>query len=141
MSWSDAISDINYLAVVLGVLVSLIIGAVWYAPGLFGGSWMKLVGLKKSEMDDKGGMGVMMTMSVVFYFLVSLVVAAIMKMSGAEGLAEGLLMGSIIGFVFGYGPMAVSYVYARRRFELSMIDGGYIVVTLAAIGAIIGYIG
>jgi len=141
MSWADALQNINYLGVVLGVLASMIIGMVWYNPKVWGEQWIKLVGFKKKDLTDKQGMPVMMTISVVFYFLVAITVAALLEMTSASGTGDGVLMGAIIGFVFGYGPLSVTYVYAKRRFELSMIDGGYIVVTTAVIGAILGFIG
>lgn len=141
MSWADALETINYTSVLLGTLIALALGAVWYAPGAFGKQWATLVGLKKKEMEDKRGMGVMMTMSALFYAMVSVVIAALVEMTGAEGVAEASLMGAILGFTFGFGPLAVTYVYARRRFDLSLIDGGYILVTCAAIGAVVGILG
>jgi len=141
MSWADALQNINYLGVVLGVLASMIIGMVWYNPKVWGEQWIKLIGFKKKDLTDKQGMPVMMTISVVFYFLVAITIAALLEMTSASGTGDGVLMGAIIGFVFGYGPLSVTYVYAKRRFELSMIDGGYIVVTTAVIGAILGFIG
>ena len=141
MSWADALENINYLGVALGAVISLVIGAVWYAPGAFGKMWANLIGFKKKDLEDKSGMGVMMSMSVVFYFLASLVVGALYQMTGADGAAEGLLLGAILGFAFGFGPMAVTYGFARRKFDLSLIDGGYVVVTCAAIGLVIGFVG
>jgi hypothetical protein len=141
MSWAEALENVNFTGVLLGTLASLIIGYVWYEPRVFGKQWMELVGLKKKEMEDKQSMPVMMVMSIVFYFLVSITIAALLNMSGASGAGDGVLMGAILGFIFGYGPMSVAYVFARRRFELSMIDGGYIVVTTAVIGAVLGLVG
>lgn len=141
MSWADALENINYLGVALGVVAALAIGAIWYAPGAFGTMWGSLVGLKKKDMEDRSGMAVMMTMSVVFYAIVSLITSALYVMTSSDGMAEGLLLGAILGFTFGFGPLAVTYVFARRKFDLSLIDGGYIVVTCAVIGAVIGYIG
>lgn len=141
MSWAEALENVNYLAVALGALASLAIGALWYAPKTFQPRWAEQVGLKKKQIESRDGMALMMGQSVLFYSLVSLVTAAIMQMTGSTGIGEGLLMGLILGFVFGFGPMVVTYGFARRRFELSLIDGGYIVVTTVAIGAIIGAIG
>ena len=141
MSWAEALENINYLGVALGTVAALIIGAIWYAPGAFGKMWAELIGFKKKDLEDRSGMAVSMTMSVIFYAMVSLITSALIEMTGAVGVGEGLLMGAILGFVFGFGPMAVSYGFARRKFELSLVDGGYIVTTCAAIGAVIGYIG
>lgn len=141
MSWVDALENINYLAVLLGALVSLAIGAAWYAPAVFGNKWAKLVGLKKKDMEDTSGMPVMMATSIIFYGLISLVIGLMISMTGSEGLGEGLVLGAILGFVFSFGPMAVTYGFARRKFELSVVDGGYAVITCAVIGAIIGQLG
>ena len=141
MSWAEAFENINYLSVALGAIASLVLGAFWYSPKVLGKKWAVQVGLKKKDMESKDGLAVMMITSVIFYSLVSLFTAALMQMTGAEGIGEGLLMGLILGFVFGFGPLLVTYSFARRMFDISLIDGGYIVVTTLAIGTIIGAIG
>ena len=141
MSWADALENVNYLSVVLGAVAALLIGAAWYAPQAFGKQWAALIGLKKKDLENREGMGVMMTMSVVFYFLASLTTALLFEMTAGEGGGDGLLLGAILGFVFGFGPLSVTYVFARRRFDLSLIDGGYIVTTMAVIGTVIGLVG
>ena len=35
---------INYLAVIVAALVAMVIGYVWYLPGVFGAQWMALAG-------------------------------------------------------------------------------------------------
>ncbi|HEY4267070.1 MAG TPA: DUF1761 domain-containing protein, partial [Galbitalea sp.] len=40
--------SINYIAVILATLSSMIIGSVWYTPKVFGNYWMKLSGVKPS---------------------------------------------------------------------------------------------
>ena len=35
---------INYLAVVLAAISAMVIGAIWYNPGVFGTQWMALAG-------------------------------------------------------------------------------------------------
>ncbi len=95
MSWADALQNINYLGVVLGVLASMIIGMVWYNPKVWGEQWIKLVGFKKKDLTDKQGMPVMMTISVVFYFLVAITVAALLEMTSASGTGVVVLLGAI----------------------------------------------
>ena len=33
--------DINYIAVILATLSSMLVGTVWYTPKVFGNYWMK----------------------------------------------------------------------------------------------------
>jgi len=41
--------ELNYLAIIAAAIASMLIGWLWYGP-LFGKQWMKLAGLKKSDM-------------------------------------------------------------------------------------------
>ena len=62
--------EINYLAILLGALVPMVMGFIWYSPMLFGNAWMKSIG--KTEEDlKKGNMPVIMGLS----FLLSAVMA------------------------------------------------------------------
>lgn len=141
MQWIDALEGISYLSVLAGVVTSIVTGFLWYSPGAFQNQWAKLVGLKRSELENKGAMQVLFGTSIMFYTVVSVVIALLLEMTGSMDFSSGLLMGVILGFAFGFGPMAVTYTIARRKFDLALIDGGYVVVTCAAIGAIIGYLG
>ena len=43
--------SVNYLAVVVAAVVSIIIGSLWYSPLLFGNVWMRLQRFTKKDMD------------------------------------------------------------------------------------------
>ena len=41
--------DVNYLSVFLGLVISMVLGFIWYAPAVFGNAWMQELGKKKRE--------------------------------------------------------------------------------------------
>ena len=43
---------VNYLAIVTGAVLSMIIGAIWYGP-LFGKKWMEIVGVNTADEESK----------------------------------------------------------------------------------------
>lgn len=47
------LSEINYLAVLVATLSTMVLGFLWYSPVLFGNAWVKLRNMKMEEM--KGG--------------------------------------------------------------------------------------
>ena len=48
--------EINYWAVILATLSSMIVGSIWYAPKVFGNYWMKTAGVTPSgKMSDATG--------------------------------------------------------------------------------------
>lgn len=138
MTWGESLENINYIAVVVGTLATLALGAFWYSPKVLGKSWAKLVGLKQKDLDDKDAMPFLMANSIIFYFIASVVLAALMQLSGLVEPFEGLTMGAIMGFAFAFGPLSVTYGFAKRKYELTLIDGGYMIVALAASGWVIG---
>lgn len=45
--------DINLWAVLVCVVLSIIFGAIWYGPLLFGKKWMEIIGLKDMTEEQK----------------------------------------------------------------------------------------
>ncbi|MBI2935798.1 MAG: DUF1761 domain-containing protein, partial [Chloroflexi bacterium] len=43
-------SEINYLAVIVGVVLNMVAGALWYSPLLFARPWMKEVGMTEEDI-------------------------------------------------------------------------------------------
>ena len=45
----------NYLAVGVAALATILIGALWYSPLLFGNIWLKATGYTQEQMREKTG--------------------------------------------------------------------------------------
>ncbi len=67
--------SINYLAVVVAAVASMIIGAIWYSPRVFGRMWMRLTG---KTMDQMAGQNAGRAYLVTFFG--SLVMAWVLAM-------------------------------------------------------------
>jgi hypothetical protein len=46
---SEITTNVNWLAVIVGAVLSFILGALWYSPKLFGMKWAEGVGVKLPE--------------------------------------------------------------------------------------------
>ena len=55
--------EVNYLAVFLAAVSSMIVGSIWYARGVFGETWAKLAGIKLGDMK---GSNVILVMGLTF---------------------------------------------------------------------------
>ncbi len=42
--------DINWFGIIAGTIVAMVLGMIWYGPGVFGKKWMKAVGLTEEQM-------------------------------------------------------------------------------------------
>ena len=86
-----SMSGINWLAVVVGVVVSNVVGFLWYGP-LFGNIWLRIIGKKREDIEASPSMyAVTAVASLVTMVVLAMVVAAF----GAETFVDGLVAGAV----------------------------------------------
>ncbi|MFC2161951.1 DUF1761 domain-containing protein [Acidobacteriota bacterium] len=128
-------SDLNWLAIITGTVFSMFLGFIWYGP-LFANTWMKLVGLKKEDVNAKDSMKGMF-ISIIGSFIASACLAVIVKWMG-HGLDKGLLAGALFSFAFVVTTIFSNDAYEKRPLSLTLINAGYRFVYFAVVGAILG---
>ena len=142
MNWIDGLGNINYWGVTAAAFSSFVLGFVWYLWPVFGKPWAKSLGITKTEADNTDGLGGVFLMSIVGGVATAILLAVLMKATGTDGLVEGAIFGALIGFVFRYlSSLLYHNGFARRPMQLTTIDGGYDIVQLVIMGALIGFIG
>ena len=87
---------INYLAVLVAAVVSMVLGAVWYGP-LFGKKWSELMGWSSMTPEQTAEMKKASKKSYFWMFLSSLVMAYVtawvMGVAGVTDFSGGLEVG------------------------------------------------
>jgi hypothetical protein len=130
-------TGVNLVAVIVAAVTYFIIGAVWYSPILFGNEWLKEMKIKPTGMK-KDRMALCMGGSFASELLTAFVLAAVVRVSNADGLVPG----ANAGFLLGVGLLATSiitnYLYEDRSLKLYAINAGYHVASFTAMGAILG---
>ena len=132
-----ALGEINYLAVVVGVLLNMAGGALWYSPVLFANPWMAANGFTKKEIEAKGGAAKGYVVSVVASIVITLVLAVIVEAAEADKALHGLALGLLAGLGFVATTAAANYAFEDRPLKLYFINIGYPVVMFAVIGTLL----
>jgi len=135
-------AGVNYLAVVIAAVVAWLAGAGWYTT--FGKSWMAALGLTPEKMQEaKSQPGAYLPF--VYAFIVNLimawVLAGVLFHIGALSLRRGVISAALCWLGFVITTMWVNNSFARRDRRLLAIDGGYWLIALLLMGAIIGAMG
>ena len=128
-------TSINWFAVLIAGLSAFILGGVWYSPALFGKSWMKENDMTVDEVQ-KGNKAKIFGWS----FILSLVMAANLAMFLADpkmDLAMAIVYGLLTG-VWIFCGIAIVGLFEHKSARYIFINGGYMLVTLSLMGAIIG---
>jgi hypothetical protein len=128
-------STINWLAVAVAAVSAFAVGGIWYAPPVFGNSWMAENKLTAEELA--GG-------SKPKIFGVTFLFSALMAVNLALFLADSetdMTWGATAGFlagVFTFSAIAIHSLFELKSWHLIFINGGYSVVSLTLMGIIIG---
>lgn len=155
--------NVNFLALLLAALSTLVVGFIWYNPKVFGNIWMKEAGLK--EEDVKGtNMVKIFGLSIVYAFLISFILQMLtIHQFGALGMVggdptkalpsynafmadygtafrtfkHGALHGFLTGLFLAFPLIGTNAVYERRSFKYVLVTGGFWIVCFTIMGGII----
>jgi Protein of unknown function (DUF1761) len=140
------LSSINWLAVLVAGISAFVVGGIWYSPGLFGNAWMKDNNFTEEQIKSGGNKGKIFGWTFIF----SLLMAANLGMFLADTPPEctgncaqkaDMSWGAIAGFLAGiwtFCAIAIHSLFEQKPWRLILINGGYSVVALILMGAIIG---
>lgn len=132
---------VNYFAVLLCAVSSMIIGSLWYGP-IFGREWMKLVGFTPQSMEKAKKS---MTQTYILMFISSLVMAWFLfhfiwyAAPGSYTLFISIKVAvyAWIGFIATVSFTKYLFSPEKKSAKLLYIETGYHLVSLIAMGAII----
>ncbi|SFR83579.1 Protein of unknown function [Agromyces sp. CF514] len=134
------VPEINYWAVLLATLSSMLVGSIWYARGVFGTRWAKLANV---DMDRPGASAVG---PIIVTVLVSFVTAWVL--AGATTIAWHFYGGSYLGsalftaVILWAGLTAARFIthdaFEGRPSSLTIMNIAHELVTLVVMGLIIG---
>ena len=126
--------NINYLAALVAAVSSLLIGGVWFSPILFARAWQREAQLT----DDQVQRGAGKALGGAFVLALVIALNLAMFLGPHAGIAWGAGAGALAGIGWATASLATVYLFERRSLMLIVIDGGYLAVSYAAMGAIIG---
>ena len=135
---------LNYLAIVIAAIASMVLGFLWYGP-IFGKQWMKEMGFSKEKMDQskKAGMTKSYALMAVGSLVMSFVLANALVFASTYLKASGVFAGLMVGFWNWLGFVAPvtlgSVLWEGKSWKLWFLNNGYYLVTLSVMGAILAY--
>ena len=155
--------EINFLALFVAALSTLVIGFIWYNPKVFGTIWMKESGLTEEKMKG-ANMPLIFIMAVFFAFLISMVLQFLTihqwgafsmtggnvttaKPSYAAFMADygtafrtfkhGAFHGFLTGLFLAFPMIATNALFERKSWKYTFINSGYWIICFMVMGGII----
>lgn len=126
--------EINWWALLAAALINMVIGAIWYSPGVFGKHWAKLTG-HKTEGGAMANSGY--AVSVIGALLQAFVLVHFVRYAGAISFWKGLETGFFLWLAFVLIVMAAMNAFEGRKWRLVQINSGYWLLVLAVNGGLL----
>ena len=136
--------EVNYLAVLIAAVVTVPLGFLWYSPYVLGKQWMRERGMTAESMKkSQSEMGKWYAVSLVVALITAYVLSHVMVLSenffGYPMLQVGLTTAFWMWLGFVMPVQLTATIFSdKRNWTLFGIDTGYQLVSLFAMGVVIG---
>jgi len=134
-------AGINFWAVLVCAVATMVIGFLWYSPILFAGPWMRLMGIdcndkaKLAEMQK--GAGKLYGISLVASIVSAVVLAKIIDLTSVNTIPYGMKIGFAVWLGFVTTVQLTGALFSKQPTKLYLINTGYQLVCYLAMGAIL----
>lgn len=137
--------EVNFWAVLVATVSSFIVGMIWYAPGVFGEKWRKLIKMDKKVMD-KGPAPSAWVLTVLGAFLQAYVLACVTFLMANHFDDNSWMQSALMSGLWMWAGFQLSMILTHDSFEqrplnLSVLTAGNQLATLMAMALAIGWIG
>jgi len=128
--------QLNYWAILVSALVVMVLRLAWYAKPFLGRFWLKHIEKTETELKKKAPTGKYVTI-----FVLALVFAYIFShfidYAGATTVGEGMRTGLWLWLGFVATTLFSSSFFESRPLKPTLVDAGYYLICLLAVGAIL----
>lgn len=153
--------EMNYLAILVSSLSTLLVGFVWYNPKVFGTIWMRETGMTE-EKAKQGNMAKIFGLTIFYSLMLALTLPQLVNhevgaLQAAGGNANdpalleflkvhhgkflsfkhGALHGIFAGIFFALPITAINALFEQKSWKYILVNAGYWIVSFAIMGAIL----
>ena len=157
--------EINFIALLVAAIVTLVVGFIWYHPKVFGTIWMKENNFTAEDLK-KGNMLKIFGLTYLFSLMITMILMALtIHQSGAFGMIggppmldhakpsftafmtdygtayrtfkHGALHGFMAGLFFALPLIGINGLFERKSWKYILIHAGFWAVCLTLMGGIV----
>ncbi len=154
----------NFLAIALASLVTVLVGFIWYHPKVFGTIWKREAGLSEEQLNGGNKIKIILFTVILSFMMTVIIMSLTIHQTGAYGMIGGIvtddtlpsfqifmndygavfrtfkhgaLHGFITGLFFAFPINAINGLYELKSAKYVFINSGYWILSLTIMGAII----
>jgi hypothetical protein len=127
-----SLASVNWLAVAVGMVVSMFLGFLWYGP-LFGKTWLRLIGKSPEEIESDPTMYIK---TAVAAFVAMLFLNLVVTNVGPASFLGGFVVGALTFIGFGATQTFVYTTFEGPSEKVWFLFGAYQIIVFAIMGGV-----
>jgi hypothetical protein len=131
------IENINWIAIILCGVSTVVLGMLWYSPLMFYKAWAADGGITPERAKTLSMPKAAISTVILGMFAAFVMATFIPPGSGA---LHGISYGFRAGLFFVGAFTAINYIWSLRTVRMTLIDAGYQTVQFTIYGALIGWL-
>ena len=129
-----AYPHVSLIGIIAGAVAQFVLGFVWYSQMTpIGKRWASEMGI-----DTSGSPGAEMLVFPIGSIFAAWATAMVVGWSGAHGAMNGILSAWVVAIAVAAQVVAAGVANEKLSLTLTLINGGYLVVGYAIMGALLG---
>lgn len=132
--------QVNYWAVLLAAVSTMVVGSIWYAKPVFGKTWMKLVQL--DEKKASAGAAKALSLTFVLSLLTAYVLAHVTYLAhsffGNSFFQDAVSTAFWVWLGFVMTRLVTHALFEQRNHKITLLSVGNEFVTIMVMGVVIG---
>lgn len=134
----DSLSDVNWLAMIVGAVVYFGLGGFWYSPAGFGKAWMRSVGMTMPEGGERPGAAIYAT-PLLSDLVVAIATAWLARATGSSTVGDGLLLGLVVSLGYMVSLLGTTATFSQFPDKKAwfFITASYNLVGVTALAVIV----
>lgn len=135
--------SINYIAIMAGAILSMVVGAIWYGP-LFGKKWMEIVGVSPSDLDahkkmQKSAGPLYVVQFILTLFQILVLAHLIADTAKVGGLERSLWIWAAFVVPTLAGAVMWTNEHGKQKKARFLIQSGYQLIIFIIFGLLLQY--
>ena len=132
------IPAINYLAVALATISTMVVGFVWYTPKVFGNYWMKTAKVDPNQGSAVGPILVTLFVSFISAWVLAAAATVTFAFQGGSYLGAAFIAAIVLWAGFTAARFITHDAFERRPSGLTILNIAHELVTVLVMALIIG---
>lgn len=135
--------ELNWIAIILATLSTMVVGSIWYSPNVFGRRWQKLARIKGQGENVTPKEMALIYGGAFLGSLITVIILAIGAFIVADFTGWGFLEATLVAAVVGWLGFTIARINMHDSFEgrpkeLTFMTGAFELVTILVVALIIG---